>query len=160
MTYQYQHSIERKYAFEAGHYLPSHKGQCSRPHGHSYKVKVQIVAEGPEELHLPGSEDPSSEGMLIDFKDLDEVIKPIIDLMDHHTLSNHLAREARYRDWPSHEMYFISGATTAENLARHLCHAFDAALKGLRHSTQPRCRMVTVSETERNDATYINPLYV
>ena len=70
--------IGRLYAFEAGHWLPKvpedHK--CSRKHGHNYEFEV--VISGPI----------NSVGFVIDFWDLDEVVNPIIQIVDHRMLND------------------------------------------------------------------------
>jgi len=38
-------SIVRRYRFEAAHTLPWHPGKCSRTHGHSYVLEVQVAGE-------------------------------------------------------------------------------------------------------------------
>jgi len=71
--------LERDYRFEAAHFLPKvppgHK--CGKMHGHSYLVRVAIEGE-------IGSET----GWLIDFADLDAVVKPVIERLDHQTLDD------------------------------------------------------------------------
>ncbi len=54
-----------------GHRLPFHKGLCKNIHGHSYKMNVEIT----------GGLDKN--GMVIDFFDLNRIVKPIIEKYDH-----------------------------------------------------------------------------
>lgn len=54
-----------------GHRLPFHKGLCKNIHGHSYKMNVEIT----------GGLDKN--GMVIDFFDLNKIVKPIIEKYDH-----------------------------------------------------------------------------
>jgi 6-pyruvoyltetrahydropterin/6-carboxytetrahydropterin synthase len=71
-------TITREYAFEAAHFLPrvpeGHK--CKRMHGHNYKFLVEVTGEINEA------------GFVIDFWDLDKVVKPLIDAVDHRTLND------------------------------------------------------------------------
>jgi len=70
--------LERDYRFEAAHSLP-HVGPdhpCRRVHGHSYHVRV--VVEGPVDETL---------GWVIDFADIDSVVRPVIDRLDHQMLN-------------------------------------------------------------------------
>lgn len=73
--------IGKTYRFEAAHHLPGHKGKCARPHGHSYKLEVEIegglIAE-------PGASD---EHMVEDFETLDSLVRSIIDELDHTDLN-------------------------------------------------------------------------
>jgi len=64
-------TVER--TFEAGHYLPCHPGKCSNPHGHSYRVKVEMLGHVNE-----------ADGVVVDFGD----IKEIIDDLDHSWLND------------------------------------------------------------------------
>lgn len=70
--------LERTYRFEAAHFLPrvapGHK--CARMHGHSYSVDVI----------LEGALDPEL-GWLLDFGDLDAIVTPVIDQLDHRVLN-------------------------------------------------------------------------
>jgi 6-pyruvoyltetrahydropterin/6-carboxytetrahydropterin synthase len=64
-------------SFAAGHYLRNYKGKCENPHGHNYKVRVT----------LRGGELDKA-GLLLDFKDLKEVMKHVIDRLDHQMLND------------------------------------------------------------------------
>jgi 6-pyruvoyltetrahydropterin/6-carboxytetrahydropterin synthase len=70
--------ITKVFTFEAAHrltHLPAdHK--CSRLHGHSFKVEVSVS----------GRVDPVT-GWIIDFADIKEVCKPLIDQLDHYYLN-------------------------------------------------------------------------
>jgi len=70
-------SVTKKFEFEASHYLEGYEGNCSSPHGHSYKL--EITCEGsPDYNNL----------MVIDFKELKEAVKEnIIDVLDHKDLN-------------------------------------------------------------------------
>lgn len=54
-----------------GHRLPFHNGLCRNIHGHSYRMNVEIT----------GGLDKN--GMVIDFFDLNKIVKPIIEKYDH-----------------------------------------------------------------------------
>lgn len=70
--------LVRDFRFEAAHSLPNvptgHR--CGRMHGHSYHV--QIVVEGAVDPRL---------GWIVDFADIDKLVDPVIDELDHHTLN-------------------------------------------------------------------------
>ena len=71
-------TLVKKFDFEAAHRLPNYQGDCSRVHGHSYKLEIGI--SGPVDL---------DSGMIMDFKDLKTLVKErIIDKMDHYYLNN------------------------------------------------------------------------
>jgi 6-pyruvoyltetrahydropterin/6-carboxytetrahydropterin synthase len=76
--------ISKTFDFEAAHQLPYHAGKCSRPHGHSYKLRVSLM--GHVEHDNPSN--PSS-GMVMDFGDMKTIVKPLIDdFLDHHDLND------------------------------------------------------------------------
>lgn len=70
--------LQREYRFEAAHRLPrlpaSHK--CFRLHGHSFRFEVSLAGEVDEHT-----------GFLIDFADVDQVVDPIRDRLDHYYLN-------------------------------------------------------------------------
>ncbi len=72
--------IAKEYRFEAAHILPNvpegHK--CGRLHGHSYRFEVR----------LSGHIDPKL-GWFSDFKDISEIVKPIVyQYLDHYYLND------------------------------------------------------------------------
>lgn len=86
--------IGSEYHFSAAHYLTCvpEGHQCRRLHGHNYKVIVEIEGEVDD-----------ATGMVMDFADLDAIIDPIIDRLDHQCLNHVLDIEP-----------------TAENLATYI----------------------------------------
>lgn len=74
-------TVTKEVEWDMGHRVPNHKSKCRNPHGHRYRLLVEV--EGP----LVDDPDNSSEGMVIDFGDLKEVMKTQVhDLFDHGTL--------------------------------------------------------------------------
>jgi 6-pyruvoyltetrahydropterin/6-carboxytetrahydropterin synthase len=71
-------SITRKYEFSSAHFLPmvpeGHK--CKRVHGHNYGVEFVVRAT------------LNDQGWVLDFWDLDEVVQPVIDRIDHRLLND------------------------------------------------------------------------
>lgn len=72
-------SIFKEFSFEAAHKLPKvpegHK--CGRLHGHSYRFIVEVE----------GLVDDVT-GFIIDFAEIKETIKPIVDRLDHYYLND------------------------------------------------------------------------
>lgn len=80
-------TLTKKFKFEAAHKLPYHDGKCGRLHGHSWECK--IVVEG-NNINKIG---PKS-GMLIDYSDISNIVKPLIEnYLDHHYLNETLNLE-------------------------------------------------------------------
>ena len=115
-------------SFAAGHYLRDYKGKCENPHGHNYKVRVTLTGAELDKA-----------GLLVDFKDLKELMKPVIERLDHQMM-NDLAPFAKVN--PS-----------AENLAKHFYDETSAKLKSVTNG-RVRIKEVTVWETDSTTATY------
>jgi len=66
--------IAKEFRWEMGHRLPEHFGKCKNIHGHSYKMIVELEGEVNEK------------GLVLDFYDLENIVEPIIDKLDHSFL--------------------------------------------------------------------------
>ncbi len=119
-------SVEESFA--AGHYLRNYRGKCENPHGHNYRVRIT----------LRGGELDKA-GLLLDFKDLKEIVKGIIDRLDHQMM-NELE--------PFHTVN-----PSAENLARYFYEHAGARLS-VASDGRVRVKEVTVWETDNTTATY------
>jgi 6-pyruvoyltetrahydropterin/6-carboxytetrahydropterin synthase len=115
-------------SFAAGHYLRNYKGKCENPHGHNYKVRIT----------LRGAELDKA-GLLLDFKDLKEVMKHVIDRLDHQML-NEIEP-------------FTALNPSAENLAKYFYDQASARLASLA-SGRVSVREVTIWETDSTTARY------
>jgi len=67
--------LRKTFRFEASHILPKHPGKCSRLHGHSWVLHVAV--SGPID---------EVTGFVMDYAKISELIKPLIDSLDHHHL--------------------------------------------------------------------------
>lgn len=114
--------------FSSGHYLRNYRGKCENPHGHNYKVRVTLRGQ---EL--------DAAGLLLDFKQLKQVMKPVIEYLDHQMI-NDLAP-------------FTEINPSAENLARYF---FDETNRQLVEMTTGRVSVkdCTIYETSSTTATY------
>lgn len=115
--------------FSSGHYLRNYHGKCENPHGHNYRVFVTLV--GAELDHS---------GLLLDFKLLKQVMRPVVDRLDHQMI-NELA--------PFDEELNPS----AENLARYF---FQQTAAQMEEMTGGRVRVkdCTLYETDTSFARY------
>jgi len=122
----YEITVER--GFSSGHYLRNYKGKCENPHGHNYKVRLTLRGEKLDHA-----------GLLLDFKDLKQVMRPVIDRIDHQML-NDLEP-------------FTEINPSAENLARFF---YDETNKQLSELTSGRVTVkdCTIYETDTTTATY------
>lgn len=64
-----------RFNFDYLHFLPFHKGQCSKYHGHSSTISV--VLEGTL----------TKQGMIVDFSEAKDIIKRSLNIVDHKTIA-------------------------------------------------------------------------
>ena len=124
--YMFEVTVEDTFA--AGHYLRNYKGKCENPHGHNYKIRVTLAGEELDKA-----------GLLLDFKDLREVMKHVIDRLDHQMINDIEP--------------FKTINPSAENLAKYF---YDESSARLARITNGRVRVkdVTVFETDTTTAKY------
>ena len=122
----YEVTVER--GFSSGHYLRNYKGKCENPHGHNYKVRITLRGERLD-----------AAGLLLDFKDLKQVMRPVIDRIDHQMLNDL-------------EPFTVLNPS-AENLAKFF---YDETNRQLDTMSAGRVRVkdCTVWETDTTTATY------
>lgn len=71
-------SVCKIFEFSAAHHLPAHEGKCQNPHGHTYRLEVEVV----------NHPDPIT-GMVIDYYDLSSLVSGrIMDFLDHADLND------------------------------------------------------------------------
>jgi len=66
--------------FDAAHRLPAHPGKCSKLHGHTWRVEVEVEFCDVE----------LQDGMLMDFGVLHEIVEEQVAKLDHHYLNEAL----------------------------------------------------------------------
>jgi len=77
--------ISKEFTFDMAHALLGYDGLCKNIHGHSYTLVVTVIGSPIDDDTSPKN------GMLIDFKDLKNIIKQqIIDRFDHALVLNSL----------------------------------------------------------------------
>ena len=114
--------------FAAGHYLRNYKGKCENPHGHNYKIRVTLAGAELDKA-----------GLLLDFKDLREVMKHVIERLDHRMINEI-------------EPFTVINPS-AENLAKYFYDESNARLQSVT-SGRVRVKDVTVFETDTTTAKY------
>ena len=73
--------VAKEFKWEMGHRLPKHFGNCKNIHGHSYKMIVEFEGE------------LNNDEMIIDFYDIDRIIKPLVEKLDHAFMVNNNDKE-------------------------------------------------------------------
>lgn len=111
--------------FSASHIIPGHPGKCARLHGHNWKVEISIQARELNGL-----------GMAVDFADVKQLAKTVIDEVDHQHLN----------DIPP----FTTISPTAENVSAWLFQR----LAKIINTTQVTVSSVTLWETDRSRVQY------
>lgn len=115
-------------SFAAGHYLRNYKGKCENPHGHNYKVRVTLAGQELDKA-----------GLLLDFKELRDVMRHVIDRLDHQMI-NDLEP-------------FTTVNPSAENLAKYFYDETNSKLHGQTNG-RVRVKDVTIWETDETTARY------
>jgi 6-pyruvoyltetrahydropterin/6-carboxytetrahydropterin synthase len=119
-------TVERSFA--AGHYLRNYKGKCENPHGHNYKIRVTLAGDRLDHA-----------GLLLDFKDLKDVMKETIERLDHQMMND--------------VEPFTTLNPSAENLARYFYVETNKKV-GTISNSRVHVKEVTVFETDTTTATY------
>lgn len=115
--------------FAGAHHLRDYPGECEKPHGHNWKVKVTVRASSVDQY-----------GMGIDFKVLKKVVKKSIDKLDHKDLN----------ELP----YFKNQNPSSEHIAEFLYEDVKEELTSDRYHLYS----VRVLETDTQGLTYYGPI--
>ena len=119
----YEVSVE--HTFAAAHALRGYKGVCENVHGHNFRVRVTIAGEQLTET-----------GFLVDFAQVDALVRGVTGRLDHQFLNEVTPFDARN--------------PTAENIAEF----FHAEISRGLAEAPVRVREVTVWECDAMSATY------
>lgn len=111
--------------FSAGHHLRDYPGNCEKPHGHNWEVKVTVRATELDAL-----------GMGVDFRTVKDAVAKVMADLDHRDLNEH----------PD----FLAQNPSSENLAVHI---FNSLKKPLQHERY-QIYAVMVGETPGTGVTY------
>jgi len=114
--------------FSSGHYLREYHGKCENPHGHNYRVHVTLAGETLD-----------SSGLLLDFKQLKEVLRPTVAYLDHQMIND------------------LDPFTTLNPSAENLAHYFfERTREGVKSLSGGRVHVsaCAVYETDTSAATY------
>ena len=106
-------SVTRRLEFDAGHRIPDHRSQCRNLHGHRYVLEITLTGDV---VQAPGESD---NGMLMDFSEIKQIAKHIVDVWDHAFLvyEGDAAVRGFLDTLPGHKTVVLDRIPTAENLA-------------------------------------------
>jgi 6-pyruvoyltetrahydropterin/6-carboxytetrahydropterin synthase len=103
--------ITKEFKFEMAHALHGYDGLCKNIHGHSYKLWVTVKGE------VRNKNGHVKDGMVIDFSELKEIVKPeIIDKYDHSLVLNANSPHALIDLSAFEKVFYLPYQPTSENL--------------------------------------------
>lgn len=131
--------ISKQYSFDAAHQLYNSElgtkgnketfGKCARRHGHTYTLTVTVEGKVM-----------ASTGMVLNYFDLDAIVKPYIEDLDHYDLNDVFSQ--------------LQGRTTAENMVLIISAQLEEILE--RYYPLVRLHSVALSETPKTNAIWYN----
>ncbi len=107
--------LSKEFTFDAAHNLVKYHGKCEKLHGHTYRLRV--VLEGQ----------PDSEGMILDFCELSDIVKKrVISQLDHSYLNDLIPQPSAENIalWIWHE---IEEEVRRENCVLYEIHVWETA---------------------------------
>ena len=111
--------------FSSAHVLNGHEGACKRMHGHNWKVEVEVCGNKLDNI-----------GMVIDFKEIRNMTKGVVDQLDHRFL-NDLDP-------------FKKINPTAENIAQYIYKELSEVM----NDKQIEVKSIKLWETEKSAVTF------
>src|SRR3989304_2397171 len=100
--------VAKEFKWEMGHRLPEHFGNCKNIHGHSYKMIVEFEGE------------LNKDEMIIDFYDIDRIIKPLVEKLDHAFMVNKNDSDVlAFLDKIKSKKLIVDFNSTVENLCNY-----------------------------------------
>lgn len=101
--------IAKEFRWEMGHRLPEHFGLCKNIHGHSYKMLVEFEGE------------LNKDQMVIDYYDVEKIINPIIQKLDHAFMVNNDDKVVlEFLEKMNSKKVVVDFDATAENICKYL----------------------------------------
>ena len=118
-------TVYREIFFSSAHKLRNYNGKCENLHGHNWRVRLYLTAKELDDT-----------GFILDFKDIDKILKKITNELDHQNLND--------------IEYFDKINPTAENIAIFI---FNKAKKEIDEKHQGiNIQKVSVWESEKSCA--------
>lgn len=105
--------VTKEFPFEMAHALYAYDGPCKDIHGHSYRLLVTVIGETEQKPDSP------KQGMVMDFKDLKQIVKAnLIDVFDHALVLNANSPHRELKNLEPHfeRILWVNYQPTCENL--------------------------------------------
>lgn len=115
--------------FAAAHHIRGYDGECSRPHGHNFKVEVEATTPQINQI-----------GLAFDFKDFKKLVKQLVDRFDHQDLNT--------------VEPFDKINPTAETLAHYFFNELESKISNTAELKNMNLKKVTIWENDRSAATF------
>ncbi|NCB93378.1 MAG: 6-carboxytetrahydropterin synthase QueD [Clostridia bacterium] len=135
--------LKTEHSFDSAHFLAGYDGKCSNIHGHRWRVVLEVQTD---ELCT----DDQYKGMYVDFGDLKNDLKQVVDHMDHALIiEKGSLKELTFKclEEEGFRILQFDFRPTAENMAKY----FYDTIQDMGY----HMRAVTVYETPNNAATYM-----
>jgi len=138
--------VTRHEEFETAHLLPNYDGPCGNLHGHSYKI----------ELTLEGPQMPGYYGMVMDFKQMKQMIKDIVPdhqfvLWKDDTISLEIVEVLKKYGM---KYMIFEHPTTAENMVKDFAEMFESYIHNELKLPNVHVYEVNLWETTNSHATW------
>ncbi len=120
----------KEYRWEMGHRIPFHNGPCKNVHGHSYKLIIELI----------GTLDKKS--MIIDFYELDKIVMPLINKLDHCFLCDE--KDKTMIDFLKKNGFkysVITNVTTVENISTMMINELTPEIKKFKNISRINIRL-------------------
>ena len=72
-----RYEVYREIYFSSAHHLRNYCGKCENIHGHNWRIRLYVTRS---EL--------TPTGFVMDFKDIDRILKKVTDVLDHKDLNS------------------------------------------------------------------------
>lgn len=140
--------ITKTIEIDMGHRIPNHKSKCKNLHGHRYKIEVGVDDK------IISKKGNSSEGMVIDFGDLKNMLMEVIDKgFDHSFMvseSDPYIELFKTFSEKGIKINYVSFIPTVENISRYFYILMKDKLKDIKINLQ----YIKIFETPTSSATY------
>lgn len=101
--------VAKEFRWEMGHRLPEHFGLCKNIHGHSYKMIIEFEGE------------LNKQGMVVDFYDVEKIINPLIEKLDHAFMVNKDDKIVlEFLERMNSKRVVVDFVSTAENISNYM----------------------------------------
>jgi len=90
--------------FSYAHRIQNHPGKCKRLHGHNGKLEVQVEGDADTKT-----------GMIIDFSNLKQIVKTVVDSLDHMTILHF--KDPLCESIPVNSLIRVTMSPTAETIS-------------------------------------------